>query len=95
MSDFEQDAEISQPQKQSSNRKPSDQKEIAKHNNLVNEPPKNKSAKEEVNGATQQTANNITNIINNNNINNFIIADPTKVPLQAANGFMQNLEPRV
>lgn len=28
----------------------------------------------------QQTAGNITNIINNNNINNFIIGDPTKVP---------------
>lgn len=28
----------------------------------------------------QQTAGTITNIINNNNINNFIIGDPTKVP---------------
>lgn len=36
----------------------------------------------------QQTAGTITNIINNNNINNFIIGDPTKVPpavIKAAN----------
>jgi len=40
-------------------------------------------------GGMQQTAANITNIINNNNINNFIIGDPSKVPPAALLGNLQ------
>ena len=37
-----------------------------------------------------QAAGNITNIINNNNINNVIICDPSKVPPSALIGGKQN-----